>query len=340
MRKFMIVGAGRSGRGFIARLLHKYGEIVFADRDEGLIERLNSECSFKISYFSDRPTETISSYRAYTTDDPSLKEEMLSCDAIFVSVGSKNVPSALSWLHSLDVPEGKHIYVCENGIFSRDELPVLKSICSLGLIFCSTTTDEGLDISSEDMDILYLDDSYKDENLHGIKELVFKENFPSLIRRKIYTYNAASAIIGFLGKDRGYDYLGDAANDPYIHSMLDRFYSSINRCICSEYGVSASEQQDFSLMSWRKFSNTTIKDPIDRNIRDPKNKLLPSERLIGPLRLLLKYEDDIAPIAVTIASASRMTGEVNDSRSFEKLMKEHCQLDEGTIEKLLPYFVQ
>ncbi|MBR3294993.1 MAG: hypothetical protein IKI62_01890 [Clostridia bacterium] len=340
MRKFMIVGAGRSGRGFIARLLHKYGEIVFADRDEELINRLNNEGSFSISYFSDRPADTMSSFRAYSTKDPALKDELYSCDCIFVSVGSKNVPSALIWLDSLHVPEDKHIYVCENGIFSTDELPVLKKSCSLGLIFCSTTTDSGLDIQSEDMDTLYLDDSFKDGSLNGIRELVFKEDFPSLIRRKIYTYNAASAIIGFIGKDKGYEYLGDAASDPYIHSLLDRFYSSINRCICAEYHVEPLEQQSFSELSWKKFSNTSIADPIDRNIRDPGNKLLPSERLIGPLRLLLRYGEDIGPVAVTIASASRMTGEVNDSRSFEKLMKELCQLDSETIEKLLPYFVQ
>lgn len=44
MSKIVIVGAGKTGRGFIARLLREaQEEIIFIDKNEELVNRLNQE---------------------------------------------------------------------------------------------------------------------------------------------------------------------------------------------------------------------------------------------------------------------------------------------------------
>jgi len=43
MKKIAIVGAGKTGRGFVARLAAESGrEIVFIDKDAALVRRLNA----------------------------------------------------------------------------------------------------------------------------------------------------------------------------------------------------------------------------------------------------------------------------------------------------------
>ena len=50
MSKVVIVGAGKTGRGFLARLL-KDQEIVFIDKNEALINALNEEKKIDIDFF-------------------------------------------------------------------------------------------------------------------------------------------------------------------------------------------------------------------------------------------------------------------------------------------------
>lgn len=67
MTKAAIVGAGKTGRGFLARLLKESGaEIAFIDKNEELVKQLNEKKSFNISFFTDREDMLISDYTAYT----------------------------------------------------------------------------------------------------------------------------------------------------------------------------------------------------------------------------------------------------------------------------------
>ena len=51
MSKIVVVGAGKTGRGFIARLLQEAGEeVIFIDKNAELVERLNKEKEFKVSF--------------------------------------------------------------------------------------------------------------------------------------------------------------------------------------------------------------------------------------------------------------------------------------------------
>ena len=338
MSRFVIIGAGKSGRGFIGRLLSPYGDITFLDRNEELIGKLSDKGYYDISYFTKDKIERIDNYKAFSMTDPRAESEIGCSEYIFISVGSKNVDDVLTYLSGIQDIGNKHIFICENGIFSAEELSCLNDICSLGLIFCSTVDDKDIDIRSEDFNSLYIDDTFVPDDLREVKGLRFQDNFGDLIKRKIYTYNAASAVIGFLGKDRDHEYLADAAADPYISERLDKFYCEVNKAMCLEYGVSASEQKEFAEASRRKFENSDIEDPVDRNIRNPANKLLYNERLIYPLILFRKYDLDYSPLAETIASAVRRAGVSDDTEEISMFLKDNCSLDDETIKILLPYF--
>lgn len=71
--------------------------------------------------------------------------------------------------------------------------------------------------------------------------------------RKIYTYNASSAIIAYLGAEKGIQSYAQAACDSDIARELDLFYAQINRALCLEYSIAPAEQQQFSLNARKKF---------------------------------------------------------------------------------------
>ena len=52
MSKIVVVGAGKTGRGFIARLLQEaQKEVLFIDKNADLVASLNDSKEFKVSFF-------------------------------------------------------------------------------------------------------------------------------------------------------------------------------------------------------------------------------------------------------------------------------------------------
>ena len=96
MSKAAIIGAGKTGRGFLARLLSEtpdaYEKIVFIDKNPETVSRLNREKSFRVSFFGNvREPHTVSGFDAYTWDSEGLRDAIEGCEVIFVSVGGQNL---------------------------------------------------------------------------------------------------------------------------------------------------------------------------------------------------------------------------------------------------------
>ena len=90
MSKVVIVGAGKTGRGFLARLLRDQ-EIVLIDKNSELIEALNTEKKFNVDFFGGKkPSLSIefSAARTWETVEASDFEE---AEVILVSVGGTNL---------------------------------------------------------------------------------------------------------------------------------------------------------------------------------------------------------------------------------------------------------
>ena len=71
MKKAVIIGAGQTGRGFIAPIVQENGyAITFLDKDHALVEQLRKEKEYTVSYFGGkREPQHISGYSALTTDE-------------------------------------------------------------------------------------------------------------------------------------------------------------------------------------------------------------------------------------------------------------------------------
>lgn len=338
MKRAIIIGAGKTGRGFLARLLRE-NEIIFIDRDAALIQALNEAGRVEIDFFGGKkPALSFPFAGAYTWE--TVPQGIFStADVILTAVGGINLPDVGAALkHHLTGKE--KIIVCENASAPARKLGAAIGIPGLKIaestVFCTTIEKEKgkLPINSEWYPYLQFDGDAFGGNppqMDGLKPVA---NFGGFLDRKLFTYNSASCIIAYLGALKGYTVYGDAANDPQILSLLDENYASINACICQEYGYEEQDQKEFALLSRDKFTDRTLVDTIARNAREPQRKVTAAERIVAPMLLQQKYGRDTTILEKTLAAALRYTPEEEtdwrkmlDEQGYEGILIRLCGLD-------------
>lgn len=333
--KITIIGAGKTGRGFIARLLNG-NEITFIDKNEPLVESLNNAKQFTVSFFAESaPKAIVSGYKAYTWGNIGK----IDADLILVSVGGKNLVEVGNELKNR-IREGQKIIVAENASHPaktlHDAIGMNNVFVAESTVFCTTIEDTGLNINSESYPYLqYDEDAFGiDLKINGLKA---EKGFANFLTRKLYTYNSASCIIAYLGYLKGYTVYSDAANDKEILELLDENYRIINECMCKEYGYDPKDQEEFALLSRKKFTDKTIVDTIARNAREPQRKITRYERVVGPLFLERKYGFSAEILIKTLAAtllytpdAEKEWNEILKSKGMEGVLVDLCGIEEGS----------
>lgn len=350
--KVVVIGAGGTGRGFLARLLYADGaEICFVDKEKKIIDTLNSAGTYRI--FRENQEDQVTHYRAYTIDDQMSKTAAKDADWIFVSVGNEHLHELAGFFDEVAKEKGEtllKIVVCENGIapkvVMRNALKgtaAQNALVTQAVIFCTSIPDKRnyLNILSEDYNILPYD---TDEDLFELpfEHCVSTQNFSQLLERKIYTYNCLSACIGYFGAYKGYEDYADAGNDAEIRTLCEELLLGLNKSICSQYHVTEQEQKSFSDKALAKFSNHDISDTVQKNVRAVIRKLSPTERVMAPIRIMQHYKQD-PTVLFMIAAACLLYLDENEPlllsgkeyTSSIQLFKElNPDLDECTLEKI------
>ena len=75
--------------------------------------------------------------------------------------------------------------------------------------------------------------------------------------------------------------------------------------LCKEFGYTKEDQEEFALLSKKKFCDRTIIDTVARNAREPQRKMKAGERIMGPLLLLDQYGAVSEPVAKAMAEGAR-----------------------------------
>ena len=337
----MVVGAGKTGRGFLARLLQEAAEdVIFIDKNETLVRELNDAGTFQIRFFGDvRELYRVSGFRAYTWETADLEDAEL----ILVSVGGQNLKEAGESL-SKCLKDEKHYYVITAENASHPSKTLKEAIgkknvsVSESTVFCTTIEEEGLNIHSENYPYLQCDGDLLEGYVPAAKTIKPIGNFSNFLTRKLYTYNAASCVIAYLGRKKGYTNYADAANDEEILELLDKNYEVTNRVLCREFGYEEGDQREFAALSKAKFCDRTIIDTVARNARDPHRKLGANERIIGPIKLMHKYGEDASVLEQTAAAAILYDHEGEDAwravkaeKTKEQILTDICGLRENDV---------
>ena len=307
----VIIGAGQTGRGFIAPILQEAGyHLTFLDQNAELIARLRKEKQYTIRYFQNEwPARTIRDFDAFCTAETDASCQKLNeADLVILSVFATNIPRLIPLLKkaAADRKTKMQIICCENGVNVKQPLvdAEIDAVISEGIIFCTTLQPdhEKLDLISQAYPDLPVDGAVK--GLHpAIPRMPLEMHFSNLIHRKIYTYNFISAVISYFGSYKGYELYGDGANDAYIASFIDRITPMISRVIARVYDVSFDEQLAFTCNAVKKFRNRAIVDTIERNARQADRKLGVNERMLSPLKFCMEQGEPTEQIETVIAAA-------------------------------------
>lgn len=308
---YTIIGAGKTGRGFLGRLLFEQGILpTYIDASKALVNELKTQKRYTVEFFGqEREALSIPIQQVLHTEDPRTQNAITKSDVILVSVGAGNLEAVGQLIQSASLAKPLLIITAENAIDPAKKLEHILGNHALTVteaaIFCSTIEKPGspVDILSEAYDKLPYDAVRAKAYRNLPKFFIAEGNFPLLLTRKIFTYNAASAAIAYLGAHKGYTWYADAANDPAIVRMLDQLYREVNAVLCTAYTIDPKEQEAFALASKAKFQNRNIRDSIERNARDAARKLAADERLLGPLLLAKKHGLPAASLELVIAAA-------------------------------------
>ena len=344
MNKIIVIGAGKTGRGFITRLLQEAKkEIVLVDKDAELVKSLNEQKEFEVRFFGGvREAYKVNNFVAYTWEAEGLKDIFADGELIFVSVGGQNLKDVGEQLAKV-LAEEKHYYIITAENASRPSETLKNAIgkenisVSESTVFCTTIEDEGIHINSENYPYLQCNAELLDGYVPDANTIKVISNFSDFLTRKLYTYNAASCVIAYLGWKKGYSNYADAANDEEILKSLDQNYEVTNRVLCKEFGYDPEDQREFAQLSKNKFCDRTIVDTVARNARDPQRKLAAEERIMGPIKLMYKYGEDASVLERTAAAAIEYDNDGEDAwkkikaeKTVEEILTDICGLEEDS----------
>lgn len=310
VKKAVIIGAGQTGRGFVAPILNENNySITFLDENTSLIYKLQNEKKYIIHYFGNtKPSEEINDFEALSINDEEALQRLIDSDVVITSVFSGHLVELIPYLKKAGNKRQKPLVIicCENGVNVKKPLTDahLNAIITEGIIFCTTLKPhkDSLDLMSEAIDAIPIDGSVPNLELE-INRMPQENNFAQLIQRKIYTYNFMSALIAYLGWYKHYEVYAEAAADEEISSIIESVKPIVSSVIAKEYAISYEEQLAFTQRAIDKFKNKEIFDTIYRNARQSKRKLGENERLLSPLKFAQKYESDTKYFDLIIAAA-------------------------------------
>lgn len=332
----VIFGAGSVGRGFLGQLFSESGyDVVFVDVDATLLAALHERGAYtlRLSGVVTEETLTVGPVRAVDgRDGGAVAAEVAGAALMATAVGARALPAIAKpiaqglvqrWEGGDTTP--LNIVICEN-LHDAPELLAGYLITALpeahrshlgdrvGLVPAviarmspvptpaQRANDPSL-IVAEPYKVLPVDrDAFAGE-IPEIVGMAAVAPFKAYTARKLYIHNAAHAILGYLGYQRGHVYGYEALDDGWVRARMAQGLRAASRALIAEYGfepVALQEHIDYLLV---RFANRALGDPVARLARDPLRKLAPNDRLVGAARLAEAHGVDPEGLAWGIAGA-------------------------------------
>ena len=348
-RRAVLFGAGKVGRGFLGQLLsHSGWSVVLVDSYRPSVEALTAAgCRWTVHNLATGQEEQLSAEAVLhlESDSDRVVAAISDADLILTSMGANNlVPWAgsirgalcqrLRDRGALDMvlaenhprPAAAVREALEAGA-SAAEVTLMRERLGVAqaqvLRSCIEPTPEQGPLAVQVQDHWYLpldrDALVTDLDLWGAKPL---PNFERELTRKLFTYNCVNAVVCYVGEQMGLEWLAEAANDEGIMKVAMAAGEESSAALVAEYGFDAADQRLWCERAMAKYQDTSIRDPIERNARDPVRKLSRYDRLMGPTYLCLRHGLPCENLAVGVAAALRYPGaRMEDDPALEDLLR-------------------
>ena len=329
-----IFGAGKVGRGFLAQLLNRAGwDFSLVDSHAETIHKLRKNDGWDIHNLAHGGNERLQAQEIFHIDD-NLNDVLAKSDLILTSMGANHLEHWAAQIRGAlcnRLQSGEiDLVLAEN--HPRPAVAVREALLkgatnqqkrliesNLGIAQAQvlrsciepTKNQHPLTVQVQDHWTLPLDgDALRtDVSIEGFE---LKPNFERELTRKLFTYNCVNAMVCYIGHLAGYEWLADAANNPEIAKIALQAGQESSTALVAAYGFDAAEQQMWCHRALAKYQDETIRDPIERNARDPVRKLGRFERLLGPIHLCMEHDLPHQTLLMGVAAALRYPGAIMD----------------------------
>ncbi len=332
----VMYGAGNIGRGFIGEVLYKSGyNTTFIDVNEEVVHALNTENKYPIyltgstGYYKEwvRNVDAING-----RDKEAVKNAIADTDLLCTALGV-NILKFVAELIAQAIILRKqksglplNILICENMIGSDIFLHNLVNeyipdeykdyfeknigfVCvSVGRVVPPTPEQflsEPLAVCADPYYEIPVDaKGFRPvgAELPKINGLVAFTPFDFFIERKLLLHNMAHAMMAYIGRIKGYDYIYEIASDPEIKYFITRAMIESGRALASRHGASCDDVMQFIEDLMPRLENDLLIDSVERVGKDTIRKLGPSDRLVGAFKMVKEQGSVGAHIAIGIAA--------------------------------------
>lgn len=301
-------GAGNIGRGFIGLLLFQSDyQTTFIDVDDNVIQTLNNEKEYKVSYASNKQESFIVKNvdGINSTNNPeAVIQAIIEADIITTAVGANILPIISKILAEglksrLASEKTLNIIACENMIGGSSNLKnnIYTHISAAEQIefdeiyrFPNAAVDRIVPNQKHENILEVSVEPYfewiVEDNLIGekppIKEIIFQKDLQPFIERKLFTVNTGHASVAYIGHYLGHTTISNAMQDERVTNLLRGVLSESGEALIQTYGFNRESHQQYIDTIVKRFSNKYISDEVTRVARGPLRKLGPNDRLIRP----------------------------------------------------------
>lgn len=384
-KRLVQIGAGKIGRGYVADLFQEGGfKFTFLDYSPELIDAMNKQGYYTIFKHHADGTYSkvvIKDYLAYCTQTQNDACVAAIADVDYVSINvfpgavdsiSKMLAQAITLrlangnTRPMDLLIGvnflfastmfreameKYLTTPEEKAFLSEKVALVECLVHRNGAFptAEMLAEDPLACNSGDTPYMTVDNILKNGVPEGVN-LHLLDNVPAWMIQKIWVANMAHSLVGYFGKNKGYTYIGECLDDPYIMRCRILAKREAWFAMHEEYGMSYEEMEAHDPIDARKkrylnhVANSVDLDTIDRVCGDLTRKLAKGDRLIGPALACAKHGKTPYFLARAAAAALYFNNPADPTsvevlsyikeNGVEKAIEKYCGLsNEDPIEK-------
>ena len=350
--RVVIVGAGKIGCGYLAPLFADHGhEVVLGCRTAQSAARFAAAGHWRVRVTGPSGgVRTVSGVRAVAVGSPSFRLAVAGADLVVVAVGVGNVaqlgPDLARALAARPAGDPIDVWVVEND----DCAPVLeRSVAAAAerqgvrlppIGFASAVAwvtvgrgswrDPGTpEFVRDSADRLVVDARRLRTTVPAPGGVVTTSQYRARLDEKLYVFNAGHALCAYVGWLRGHETISSAVRDVLVRPIVAGCLLEARRAVLTAHpGLAAGSRIQAAVDihpqvadALRRYEDAQLADPITRVAREPLRKLQPTDRLIGPARLIRETTGHTpAHVALGVAAAllyGRGAREVADPQARE-----------------------
>jgi mannitol-1-phosphate 5-dehydrogenase len=363
-RNAIVFGAGKMACGLIGHVLSSAGFTVqFVARRAEVVDAINRFEGFQLSIAGQRQSLVIRGCSALPIDDDRrVTSAVANADVVFTAVGIDNLaavtPAIAAGLFLRSKTRGDdplNVIACENlpgtgaylqhqvlGAASPETALCVERAGGFSAAVTRRVMTGGsmvggeLHFSVDSEHGLIVDRTGLRGDLPTLDGMLLTDDFTALVMRKFFTVNCAQAVAAYLGYREGCQYIHEAVNHPRVRPVVTAALAEAAAALEAEFPTQKAGIRRDAAEALERLSSGDTADTISRVAREPRRKLSPRERLVGPARLAQRHELRNEALSRAIAAALSYDAP-NDAQavslqqtianeSLEKVLTEDCGL--------------